>query len=135
MPSPGGGVTVAARTLLAEPRAPGSEATWERAKAKFPGEDQSSVLEAAVAAVAASAIDSEEGSGLKWCPEEEFDPKIALEVIKSRNALSGAGSDGLRFSHIQSIARTVFGRERFCAGTEAFWRRIIDDTSAFPPEF
>ena len=32
-------VTVSARNLLAEPRVTGSEATWERMKAKFPDED------------------------------------------------------------------------------------------------
>ena len=45
----------------------------------------------------ASASDSKEGCGLKWHPEEEVNPQVALEVITSRSALSGAGSDGLRF--------------------------------------
>ena len=60
---------------------------------------------------------------------------MALEVIHSRNALSGAESDGLRFSHLQLIIRTDFGREKFGAGIESLWRRIIDDPNAFPPEF
>ena len=60
---------------------------------------------------------------------------MALDVINSRNALLGAGSDGLRFSQLQSIIRTGFGREKFRAGIEAFWRRIIDDPNAFQPEF
>ena len=63
------------------------------------------------------------GSGPKWRPEEEFDPRVALEVINSRNALSVAGSDGLRYSHFQSIIRTDFGPEKFDAWIEAFWRR------------
>ena len=105
-----GGVTVAARSLLAEPRAPGNEETWERVKAKFL-ENQACVLEAAAVAVAASSSDQEEGSVPNWRPEEEFDPQVTLGVINSRNALSGAGSDGLRFSHLQSIIRTGFGRE------------------------
>ena len=117
-----GGVAVPARSLLAEPRAPGSEATWERVKDKFPDEDQTSVSEAATAAVEASASDPEEGSSPKWCSDEEFDPQVVFEVINSRNALSGAGSDGLRFSHLQSIMRTGFGREKFGTGIEAFWR-------------
>ena len=70
-----------------------------------------------------------------WRPEEEFDPQVSLEVINSRHALSDAGSDGLLFSHVQSIIRTGFGLENFGAGLEAFWRRIIDDPNAFPPEF
>ena len=87
-------MTVAARSLLAEPRALGSEETWERVKEKFPEEDQPAVCEAAAAAMAASSSDPEEGSGPKWRPEKYFDPQVALEVINSRNALSGAGSDG-----------------------------------------
>ena len=71
------GVTLAARSLLAEPRAPGSEATWERVIDKFPYENQTSVSEAAKAAVAARAFDPEEGSGPKWRPDEEFDPQVA----------------------------------------------------------
>ena len=130
-----GGVTVAARSLLAEPRAPGSEATWERVTDKFPDEDQTSASEAATAAVAASAFDPEEGSDPNWHPDEEFDPQVTFEVINFRNGLSGAGSDGLRFSHLQSIIRTGFGREKFGTGMEAFWRRIIDNPSTFPPEF
>ena len=115
-----GGATVATRSLLAEPRAPGSEATWERVKAKFPDEDQTSTSEAAAAAVEARSSDSENGSGPKWRPEGEFDPQVALEAINSQNALPEAGSDGLRFSHLKSIARTDFGRETIGAGVEAF---------------
>ena len=129
-----GGVTIAARSLLAEPRAPGSEATWERVKAKFPDEDQPSISKAATAAVKANVADSEESSGPMWRPEEEFDPQVALEVINIQNALSEAGSDGLSFSHLQSITRTVFGHDKFGVDLEAFWRRIIDDPSTSPPE-
>ena len=91
-------MTVAARSLLAEPRAAGGEATPEGVKAKFPDEDQTSVSEAPAAAVKASASDSGDGSSPKWRPEEAFDLQVAFEVINSRNALSRAGSDGLRFS-------------------------------------
>ena len=130
-----GGVTVAACSFLAELRTPGNEETWEHVKAKFPEEDQTCVSEAAAAAVAASFSGPEEGIGPNWRPEEEFDPHVALEVINSRNALSGAGSDSLCFSLLQSKIITGFGREKFAAGIEAFWRRIIDDPNAFPPEF
>ena len=53
---------MAARSLLAEPRAPGNDETWERVKAKFPEENQACVSEAATAAVATSFTDQEEGS-------------------------------------------------------------------------
>ena len=65
-----GGVTVAARSLLAEPRAPGNEETWERVKAKFPEENQACISEAAAAAVAARPTDQEKGSVPNWRPEE-----------------------------------------------------------------
>ena len=102
---------------------------------EIPQRRSTSVIEAAVAAVEVSASDSEERSSPKWRPEEELDPQVTLEVIDSRSALSGAGSDCLSFSHLQSIIRTDFGREKFGAGVEVLWRRIIDDPSAFPPEF
>ena len=73
-----GGVTVATRSLLTEPRAPGNEATWEHVIDKFPDEDQTSVSEEATAAVAASASDPEEESGPNWRPDEEFDPRSPL---------------------------------------------------------
>ena len=130
-----GGVTVAARTILAKPRAPENEEMWERVKSKFPEENQACVSKAEAAAVATSSTDHEEGSVTNWRPEEEFDPQVALEVINFRNAPSGAGSDGLQFSHLQSIIRTGFGRKKIGAGIEAFWRRIVDDPNAFPPKF
>ena len=64
--------------------------------------------------------------------ERKFNPQVAFEVTNSRNALSGAGSDDLRFSCLQSIIRTQFGQEHF--GIEAFWRRMVDEPDAFPPE-
>lgn len=69
-----GCVTMAARSLLVDPRSNGSEATWQRVKAKFPDDDSSSVSEAATAAVAASASGVEEESGPMWRTVEGFDP-------------------------------------------------------------
>ena len=65
-----GGASVAARSLLAEPRAPGDEVTWGRVKDKFPGEDRASVSESAAAAVVASSTEPEGGSLPNWRPEE-----------------------------------------------------------------
>ena len=67
-----GEITVAARSLVAEPRAPGNEATWTTVKAKFPEEDRNSVQAAAAAARAASVTEPEEGSGPTWRPEGQF---------------------------------------------------------------
>ena len=104
-------------------------------KAKFPEEHRNSVQAAAAAARVASVTEPEEGSGPARRPEGEFNPHVAFEVANSRNALSGAGSDGLRFSHLQSIIGTQFGQEHFGAGIEAFWGWIVDEPDAFPPEF
>ena len=65
-----GGMSVAAGSFLAEPRAPGDKVTWERVKAKFPGEDRASVSESATEAVAASSTEPEEESVPNWRPEE-----------------------------------------------------------------
>ena len=115
--------TVAAHSVLVEPRAPDNEKTWERMEAKLPEEDQTRVFEAAAAAVAAISSDPEEESGPNRRPDEEFDPQVALVVINSRNALSGA--DGLGFSHLQSIIRTASGRDKFGAGIEISSRKEL----------
>ena len=95
-----GGVSVVVRGLLAEPRAPNDEVTWERKEARFPGDDRASVSESAAAAVAASSTESGEGSVPNWRPEE-LDSQVAFDVIISRNALSGTEGDGLSFSYLQ----------------------------------
>ena len=105
-----GGIIVASRSVLAEPRAPGNDATWTTLKVKFPGKDRTSVQAAVAAARVTSVTEPEEVSGPTWCPEKGFNLQVAFEVINSRNALSGAGSDGLRVSHLHSIIRTQFGQ-------------------------
>ena len=71
-----GGMTVAARILLAEPRAPGNEATWTTVKAKLPEEDRNSLQAASAAASVASVTEPEEGSGPARRPEGEFNPQV-----------------------------------------------------------
>ena len=78
-------------------------------KAKLPEKDRISVQAAAAGARVAGVTEPEEGSGPTWRPDGEFNPQVVFEVINSRNALSGAGSDSLRFSHLQFIIRTQFG--------------------------
>ena len=113
-----GGIPVAARGLLAEPRTPGNESTRTILKANFTEEDINSVQEAAAAARVASVTKPEEGSGYMRRPEGEFNPQMVFEVINSRNAISGAGNDGLRFSYLQTITRTQFSQGHFGAGIE-----------------
>ena len=130
-----GGVKDAARALLAEQRSPGNEETWERLKAKFPDEDPADVEQAIAEAITESNIEEEEGSDPRWRPEDEFDPKVLIEVINSRSSNSGAGNDGQRFSHLKSIANTKIGREDFSMAMSSLWRRLVNDPNAFPPEF
>ena len=59
--------------------------------------------------------------------------EVAREVIHYRHSVSGAGSDGLRFSHLQSIFKTRFGLEKFGAGIEVVWGEVFDVPGAFPP--
>ena len=88
---------VASRGLLAEPRAPGNEATRTIVKTKFPEEDRNSVQAAAAAARVTSVTEPAEWSGPTWRPEGEFNAQVAFGVINVRKGLSGTGSDGLRF--------------------------------------
>ena len=57
------------------------------------------------------------------------------DVISYRSVLSGPGNDGQRFSHLRSIIHTDMGREEFGKGMTPFWRKIVDEPDAFPPEF
>ena len=102
-----GGITVTACGLLGGPRAPGDEATWVIVKTKFPEEDQNLRSGSSGGSWGASVTEPEEVSGPTWRPLGEFNPQVAFEVIYSRNQEQ---SDGLRFSHLQSIIRTQFGQ-------------------------
>ena len=62
-------------------------------------------------------------------------PPKCSSTSSTRSALSGPGNDGQRFSHLQSIIHTDIGREGFGKGVTTFWRKIIDEPDAFPPEF
>ena len=65
---------------------------------------------------------------LHWCVLPSSTPQTRYQA-------RGAGSDGLRLSHLQSTISTGFGREKFGAGIDTLWRRIFDDPGAFPPNF
>ena len=62
-------------------------------------------------------------------------PPRCFDSIGSHSALSVAGNDDQRFAHLWSIIYTETGREEFGRGMPAFYRRIIDEPDAFPPEF
>ena len=49
--------------------------------------------------------------------------------------LSGPGSDGQRFANLQSNIHTDIERKAFGRGMTAFWRKLVDEPDAFPPEF
>ena len=103
--------------------------------AKFPSEDHAAVSEAVAAAVLPSATEGEDGNAPPWCPDDEYTSEVLFDVMSSRSALSGSGVDGQRFAHLQSIIDTDIGREEFGRGMAAFWRRLVDEPDAFPPEF
>ena len=65
-----GGVKVAARNLLAEPRSEGNEETWNTLGSKFPSEDHAAVSAAAADAVLASATKAEDGNAPPWRPDD-----------------------------------------------------------------
>ena len=59
-----GGIQVAARSLLTEPRSAGNEETWATLMAELRPEDHAAVFAAAAATVLASATEVEEGNYL-----------------------------------------------------------------------
>ena len=63
-----------------------------------------------------------------------FDSHVALDVITSRNAISGAGERWSTLFTPAVVHQARIGREKFGAGIEAFWRRIFDDPGALSPE-
>ena len=115
-----GEVPVATRSLLAELRAPGREATWERVKAKSPTKIKPLSPRQQRQRWKQALLIRRKGMAPSGARRKEFDPQIDLGVINSWNALSGAGSDGLCFFRSQVMIRTGFGREKFGAGNKAF---------------
>lgn len=67
-------------------------------------------------------------------PEGDLNPQVYFEAINACYALSGAGSDGLRLSHLHTITKTQFGQEHLGASIGAFWKRIVDKSDALPPQ-
>ena len=133
-----GGISSAARTLLAEARAPATAETFEHVRAKFGDEDPDTVAAAAAAAVAESRdalACGGDGGDAEEQPVEDLDPQILLDVIRGRSALSAAGNDGLRFSHLQRVVGTEVGKNEFPAAIHGLWRRIMEDSDAVPSEF
>ena len=124
-----GGVKVAARILLAEPRSAGNEETWSTLVAKFLSE-----YHAAVSA-AATATETEEGNAPRWRPDDEYTSEVLFDVMSSRSTLSAPRNDGQAFAHLQSIIHNGIGRKEFGQGMTVFWRRFVDEPDAFPPEF
>ena len=125
---------MAARSLLVESRSAGNEETWNTLVAKFPPEDHAAVSAAAAAAVPARATEVEDGNAPPWCPDDEYASEVLFDVINSRSSLSGAGNDGQRVFYVQPINQTDIGRKESGSGMTAFWRRIVDEPDAFPPE-
>ena len=92
-------------------------------------------MTAAAVAVLSSTTEVEDGNAPPWRPDDGYASDVLFDIISSRRALSGSGSDGQRFSDQQSIIHTDIGREEFEKGMTAFWWKIIDEPDAFPPEF
>ena len=86
-------------------------------------------------AVLASATDAENENAPPWRPDNEYTSEVLFDVISSRSALSGPGNDGQRLAHLHSIIYTDIGRGEFGLRMTAFWRRLVDEPAAFPPEF
>ena len=87
------------------------------------------------AAVLASATEAEDGNAPPWHPDDKYTSEVLFDVINSRSSLSGPCINGQRFTHLQSIIHTNIEMEEFGPDMTAFWRRLVDEPAAFPPEF
>ena len=92
-------------------------------------------VSAAATAVLASVTDFEDSNASPWRPDDKYANEVLFNAISFCNAPSDSGNDGQRFAHLQSIIHTDIGREEFGRGMPAFWRSIVDEPDAFPPEF
>ena len=88
--------------------------------AKFSSKDHAVVSEAPADAVLATATEGEEGNAPVWRPNDEYASEVLFDAISSCSALSGAGNDRQRFSHLQSTIHTDIGREKFGRSITAF---------------
>lgn len=113
---------MAARMLLANAPAPVTEATFNRVRVKFGGEDAAVETATVEAAMAASAATMSTGRETGWRQETDFDPRVAVDVVKSRNVMFSAGNGGLKFSHLQYVINTAGSKDNFRAAIGAFWR-------------
>ena len=127
-----------AYNLLAEPRSAGNEKTWETLVAKFPSEDHAAVSAAVVEAVVASATEG----------KMEMLHHGARTVVMPPRCCSTSSApappswvptttvnDTSKYSQRQSINHIDIEREEFGMGMTAFWRWIVDEPDALPPEF
>ena len=72
-----GGVKVAARNRLVEPRSARKEGTWNILVAKLPSEDHATVSAGAVDAELARATEGEDANASPWRPDDEYDPRCS----------------------------------------------------------
>ena len=128
-----GGLKDAARALLAEQPSPGSDATWERLKAKFPEYDPAAVEQAVTDAKVAPTQKTE---ALQDGDSNTSSTRKCSTTSSRAEALTdGAGNDGQRFSHLKSIVNTEIGREEFTEALSSLWRKLVNAPNTFPPEF
>ena len=72
-----GGIKVASRNLLTEPRSAGNEEMWNTLVAKFPSEDHAAVCAAAVEAVLACTSEGEDGHAPRGTPTMSMPPRCS----------------------------------------------------------
>lgn len=79
--------------------------------AKIPALDHTTVSAAAAALVLANATEVKDGNAPPWRPDGEYAPRVVVDIIRSRNAISGPQNSDQRFSHLQPIIHTNIGLE------------------------
>lgn len=81
-----------------------------------------------------SATEKYEGCAPLRHPDDQYAPHAPFDISSSSSALSGPGNGDQHFAHLQPITHTNLARAEFGKGIIVFWRRIIDNPEAFPPE-
>ena len=129
-----GGVNVAARNLLTEPRSAGNEETWKTLVANFPSEDHGAVSSEATEAALASSTEGEDENVPHGARTTSVPPRCS-STSSTPAAPSHPPEPTVKYLLTCDPSSTIYtdiGREEIGGGTKVFWRRIDDEPKCMP---
>ena len=125
---------MAVRTLLSEYLAQATNANFDRVRAKFVTEDGTALTAVTQNAVVASEVRLAAGGDEAWRTDFEFDVHGLVSVAMSKANTSRPGLDDLRFVHLLPLLFTALGKAKVLYIVRPFWRCVVEDVNAPPPE-